>query len=81
MATLWALSLVVVGAVSSGAQTTRRPGAGLGDVPIVTAAPTVVFGDDVGFRIERTVEGLPVGKVVIRLNGRWVDTTTTVSTR
>jgi len=41
-------------------------------VPVPT--PTVISGDDIGFR----VEGLrgkttPVGKLVIRLNGQWVE--------
>lgn len=75
LAVLWALSLVVVGAASSTAQT-GRPGRGLADVPLVTAAPMVVSGDDVGFRVERTVNGMPVGRIVVRIDGRWIDATT-----
>jgi hypothetical protein len=71
VAILWALSLVVVSALSSSAQTQRaeRPGSSL-----PTVSPTVVSGSDVGFRIERTQDGIPVGKVVVRVDGRWVDT-------
>jgi hypothetical protein len=73
IAILWALSLVVVSALSSSAQTQRaeRPGSNL-----LTVGPTVVSGSDVGFRIERTQDGIPVGKVVVRVDGRWVDTAT-----
>ena len=68
---LWALSLVVVSALSSSAQAQRggRPGP-------PTESPTVVSGSDVGFRIERTQDGIPVGKLVVRVDGRWVDTET-----
>jgi len=70
LAILWALSLVAVGVISASAQTPRgRPG-----VSLVTEAPTVVSGNDIGFRIERTQNGIPVGKIVVRVDGRWVDT-------
>jgi hypothetical protein len=45
----------------------------------MTVAPTVVFGNDVGFRIERTQDGIPVGKVVVRIDGTWVDTIASAS--
>jgi hypothetical protein len=70
LALLWALSLIAVGAMSSSAQAQRgRPGFNL-----LTESPVVVFGNDVGFRIERTRDGIPIGRVVIRVDGRWVDT-------
>jgi hypothetical protein len=70
LAVLWALSLVVVGVVSSSAQSPRgRPGLNL-----VTETPSVVSGGDIGFRLERTQDGIAVGRVVIRVDGRWVDT-------
>jgi hypothetical protein len=72
LAVLWLLSLVVVGAVSSSAQQTRpnqRPGFNL-----ITETPIVISGNDVGFRIEQTQDGIPIGKVVVRVNGVWVDT-------
>lgn len=68
LAILWALSLIAVSAISSSAQAQRlgsnRPMEG----------PTVVSGGDVGFRIERTQDGIPAGRVVVRVNGTWVDT-------
>ena len=77
---LWALSLIAVGSISSFAQA-RRPGTTIRDVPRLTESPTVVSGNDVGFRIERTQDGIPSGRIVIRLNGRWMDTGTTTSPR
>jgi hypothetical protein len=78
LAVLWLLSLVVVGAVSSSAQQTRpnqRPGFNL-----ITETPIVISGNDVGFRIERTQDGIPIGKVVVRVNGVWVDTASPMPT-
>jgi len=70
LAILWALSLVAVGAIASSAQAPRgNPGFNL-----LTETPTIVSGNDVGFRIERTQNGIPVGRVVVRVNGTWVDT-------
>ena len=67
LAILWVLSLIVVGVTSALAQPQRGR--------VVTEAPTVIFGDDVGFRMERTRDGMAVGKVVVRVDGRWIDTT------
>src|SRR5262249_4132659 len=68
---LWALSLLTVGAISSWAQGPRR------DQGLMrpTQIPTILSGSDVGFRVERTEDGLLVGRLVVRVDGRWVDTT------
>jgi hypothetical protein len=71
LAVWWVLSLVVVGAVSSSAQQTRPEQRGLN---LITEIPIVISGNDVGFRIERTQGGIPIGKIVVRVNGVWVDT-------
>ncbi len=70
LAILWALSLVAVSVISSSAQAQR----GRSGFNLLTEGTTVVSGNDVGFRIERTQDGVPVGKLVIRVDGRWVDT-------
>jgi hypothetical protein len=44
-------------------------------VPL-TLAPTIVSGNDIGFLIERTDGGIPVGRLVVRVDGRWVDAET-----
>ena len=65
---LWALSLLTVGYVSAAAQTF-----------LLTETPQVVAGNDVGFRIERTENGIAVGKIVVRVDGRWIDTAAPVT--
>lgn len=75
LALVWMLSLLVVGAVSSSVHAQRPPGQPPGLRPgLLTEAPTVISGNDVGFRIERTQDGIPIGRIVVRVDGRWVDT-------
>jgi hypothetical protein len=70
LAFLWAFSLIAAGAIVASAQAQRgRPGFNL-----LTETPVVVSGGDIGFRVERTQDGIPIGRVVIRIDGRWVDT-------
>ena len=35
--------------------------------------PTVLSGADVGFRVEGQRAGTPVGKLVVKINGEWVE--------
>ena len=77
LAVVWTLSLLVVGAASFSAQ-------GRGGVPplsssLITEGPTLLSGNDIGFRMERTKDGIAIGKLVVRIDGRWVDTDTTIS--
>jgi hypothetical protein len=66
---IWAVSLLAVWSMTSSAQV--RP-----SVPLVTEAPTIISGNDVGFRLERTQNGIAIGALVVRVDGRWVDTGT-----
>ena len=50
---IWALSLIAVGVLSASAQGDR-----------LTPLPTFVSGNDIGFRIERTTDGIPIGRLV-----------------
>ena len=34
--------------------------------------PKVLFGNDVGFRVEGDRAGTPVGEIVVKINGQWV---------
>jgi hypothetical protein len=70
---LWVLSLLTMGVISSSAQPGRERQPGL-DLDRITVTPDLVFGDDVGFRIVRIQDGIPIGKVVVRIDGRWVET-------
>ena len=70
LAILWALSLVTT-AVLTSAQTAAPLGLPDG---LITEAPTIVSGPDLGFRIDRTQNGIALGNLVVRIDGRWVDT-------
>ena len=35
--------------------------------------PTVISGDDIGFRMEGRKGSTPTGKLVVRINGQWVE--------
>jgi hypothetical protein len=63
---LWLLSLAVVALISSAvtAQINRTP-------------PRIVSGSDIGVRVEGTdpASGRPVGALVIRVNGDWLEVT------
>jgi hypothetical protein len=69
IAVLWLVSLVIVGALSASAAQ-QLP------FPPSERLPEIISGNDVGFRIERTRDGILTGKIVVRVNGRWVDTDT-----
>lgn len=43
--------------------------------------PRVLSGADVGFRIEGQRGGVPVGKVVVRIDGEWVAAEFGIGTR
>jgi hypothetical protein len=57
---LWSLSLVVAVTIAM-AQA------------VPPMAPIIVSGNDVGFRIEGQRGLMPVGKIVVRIEGQWVD--------
>ena len=42
------------------------------------AEPGVLSGPDVGFRIDSYDRGKPVGTLVVRVNGRWVEPKSTM---
>jgi hypothetical protein len=58
----WLLSLAAVALV---AQQPR------GVVP--DTKPTVIAGNDIGFRVERYRGKTPVGTLVVRVNGEWLE--------
>ena len=72
LAILLTLSLLVVGGISFSAQVQPRRGAPGLPPGVITESPTIVSGADIGFRIERTRDGIPIGKVVVRVDGRWI---------
>jgi hypothetical protein len=62
---LWAASVVVTGAWAQ----TPAP---LPPAPLAQA-PTILSGSDLGFRVDRRNGSVPVGALVVRMNGQWVE--------
>lgn len=42
-------------------------------VRVDPVTPTVMTGGDVGFRVEGLRAGQPVGVIVVKVNGQWVE--------
>ena len=62
VAVLWALSLIAVGHLA--AQVGRSD-------PLLLEQAVVYSGSDVGFRVYKPLGQEPIGRVVVRMNGRW----------
>lgn len=64
---LWPVTTLLLGgalaATWAHAQAPRRP----------SAAPTVISGSDIGFRVDSFKGTTPVGRLVVRVNGDWVE--------
>jgi hypothetical protein len=58
---VWLLSLVAIAAVAQSRPTTPD------------REPTVISGKDIGFRVDRYDGRRPVGEIVIRVDGQWVE--------
>jgi hypothetical protein len=63
-AILWALSLFVV---------TSAVKAQVFEMPRPLPEPRIVSGPDFGFRIEADQSGTPIGKLVVRVDGKWIE--------
>ena len=67
---LWVMSLVLAWTTTYAVAQTRRP-----------AQPTV-SGNDIGFRVDGTdTKGQPFGTLLIKYNGEWVETGSTMTLR
>ncbi len=64
LAILWVLSLFVV---------TAAVKAQVFEMPRPLPEPRIVAGPDFGFRIEADQSGTPVGKLVVRVDGKWIE--------
>jgi len=64
----WIVSLVGVGAWAGGQQPTvvvvRRP---------APPAPVVIAGENLGFRVDSEAGGVKRGRLVVRVDGEWVE--------
>ena len=61
LAGFWLVSLLVV----ANAQVFEQPR--------ILPEPRVLSGPDVGFRVEAQHGTLPIGKLVIRVDGKWIE--------
>jgi hypothetical protein len=48
-------------------------GRAAGQAPLRPLSPTVLSGDDIGFRVEAEQGGVAVGRLVVRIDGKWVE--------
>jgi hypothetical protein len=70
LAIVWAISLMVTAALTA-AQTAAPIGVPDG---MITEAPTILSGPELGFRLERTENDIAIGRLVVRVDGRWIET-------
>jgi hypothetical protein len=63
LAVLWIASLFAVAAIARAQVYQMNP----------LPEPRVVSGPDFGVRIEAEQNGVPVGPLVVRINGKWVE--------
>ena len=61
---LWVLSLFVVASAVK---------AQVFEVPRSLPEPRIVSGADFGFRIEAEQKGTPIGRLVVRVDGKWLE--------
>jgi len=64
LALAWPLSLVAVGAIASVLTSAQGRPQVPGQPPLLTEGTTILSGSDIGFRIERTQDGVPIGTLV-----------------
>jgi hypothetical protein len=65
--------MVVAAAWTFGQTPVTQPPGQTGLKPMDLVAPTVISGPDLGFRVESIEANVPVGKLVVRIKGVWVD--------
>jgi hypothetical protein len=68
---IWVMSLVAVGAWQSAPTTPPKPI--LPNPGLSSEDPRVIFGPQLGFRVDSYRGDVPVGVIVARVDGRWVE--------
>jgi hypothetical protein len=72
---LWLVSMFIAGVLGY-AQTPLPPRA-----PRSTEPPTVISGNDLGFRVDARKGNTPLGRFVVRVDGQWVEIEESASVR
>jgi hypothetical protein len=42
-------------------------------IPTPNPNPTVLSGSDIGFQVDSTTGGIPTGRFVVKVDGKWVE--------
>jgi hypothetical protein len=50
-------------------------------IPVPNSTPTVITGNDLGFQVDSTTGGIPTGKLVVKVNGKWIEPKYTIGVR
>lgn len=76
VATLWVLSLLAVAEIVRAQGGVGRMNWPKPEVPrtqIIAEPPVTLSGNDIGFRVDRNGPNGPIGRLVIRVNGQWIE--------
>jgi hypothetical protein len=63
---VWIASLALAGIIGRAQSPNQTPS-------VQPQTPTIISGNDLGFRVEGRKGNTPVGALVVRINGQWVD--------
>jgi len=70
LAVVWVVSMFAAGVWGSAQVPLPQPAPRL---PGATEQPTVIAGADLGFRVDGHKGATPIGRFVVRVDGRWVE--------
>jgi len=71
VALLWAGSLAMAGVIAQAQQKTL-PTITMQQQKIQAAAPEILAGPEIGFRVDRYRGDTPIGELVVKKDGKWV---------
>ena len=76
VATLWVLSLLAVAQIvraQGGVGRLNWPKTEIPRTQIIAELPVILSGNDIGFRVDRNSPNGPIGRLVVRINGEWIE--------
>jgi hypothetical protein len=72
---LWLFTLIAINVMTPSAQAPGPGGPPSHLSPRLLETPVVLSGNEIGFRLERLRDGVPVGSIVVYVDGKWVTPT------